>query len=48
MLQKVKQRLAEHENILTCVLLAVGAALILVALFGKTEHKIGAMIYIVF
>lgn len=37
----------EHEAALTCILLAVAAVLILVAIFGKPHHKVLAGLYIV-
>lgn len=48
MFKQLKAKVAEHEGILTGVLIGVGAILILVACFGKTEHKVAAMVYIIF
>lgn len=47
-IKQAKQYLTEHEGMLTCVLIAVAVALLLVALFGRTEHKLAAMVYIIF
>lgn len=47
MLKKARDALAAHEGWLTCILVAVGVILLAVAVFGRTEHKIAAMVYIV-
>ena len=36
-----------HEGILSCGLILIGIVLILIAFFGKTEHKIAAGVYII-
>ncbi len=36
-----------HERLLTGLLLAIAAGLILVALFGKSHHKAMCLVYIV-
>lgn len=50
-IRKWKRRIVRtaeaHEDILTGLLLLVAVILILVACFGKTEHKIAAGIYII-
>ncbi len=50
-LKQWKRRLVRtaeaHEQILTGALLGVAVILALVALFGKTEHKIAAGVYII-
>ncbi len=43
----IKAFVKEHERLITFLLLLVAAVLIVVALFGKPEHKAGALIYIV-